>query len=478
MTVVAEQFAPSAVISVGHPRASRFSRTWTIIIAAGDLVMFLLSAWLGTRLVEAITRVHVNAEHVALSAAIYVALWFWIFKRLGLYERSFAMSMRDEIYATVAAMSLGMAPQLILFTLIPSISSSRLVLLTSLGISIAAVTTMRAVAHRARDVEALARDRRVALVGAYERLRAAREELRAVPNTRVLSLAVDDLDIAMATQDTTRASTFERMPWFVKALRWECDTLIFTEIPDPRHIPGLLAAARKWNLQVAFAAPRLRTYAYQLGIDALGHQALIVPRQLRAASPAARLVKRAVDLVIATVALVLTAPLMLACALAITLEDGGPILYRQTRVGRGGVPFEILKFRSMRLDAESAGARFAIRGDSRVTRVGRILRRFSLDELPQLFNVLRGEMSIVGPRPERPIFVEAFRAYHPRYDERHLVLPGITGWAQVNFKRIVAADEVEEKLAHDLFYIENWGLFLDFMIVVKTAVEVLFHRSI
>ena len=477
-TIIAEHLQPLvAAGSTGHPRAHRLSRSWALALGVSDLMMFLLSAWAGARLVEALTLVDVNVQHVALTTAIYVALWFAIFQRLGLYERSFAMSIRDEIYSTVAAMSIGIAPLFIVFTLVPSISSSRLVLLASFGLSLATVTTMRVIAHRAREIEMMTRERRIALVGHSSRLRAARDEFRSVPNTHVLTLAVDEIDLDMATEDTTLAATFEAMPWFTKALRWDCDTLIFTEIPEPRHIPGLLAAAGKWNLEVAFAPPRIRAQAYQLGVDTLGRQTLIVPRPLRSTTSVSRMIKRAFDLAVATTGLILAAPIMLLCALAIRLEDGGPVLYRQTRVGRGGKTFEICKFRSMRVDAEAAGARFAVKGDDRVTRIGRILRRTSLDELPQLFNVLNGEMSIVGPRPERPVFVEAFRAYHPRYDERHLVLPGITGWAQVNFKRVVTEDEVGDKLAHDLFYVENWSLFLDLSIVVKTAVEVLFHRS-
>ena len=153
------------------------------------------------------------------------------------------------------------------------------------------------------------------------------------------------------------------------------------------------------------------------------------------------------------------------------------MLYRQERVGRDGKTFQILKFRSMRIDAEKDGARLATVGDARVTRVGKFIRRTSLDELPQLFNVLRGEMSVVGPRPERPVFVSEFERTFPRYAERHLVAPGITGWAQVYGKRVLDFDDVPEKLRGDLFYVENWSLFMDVAICLKTAAEVLFHKA-
>ena len=118
-----------------------------------------------------------------------------------------------------------------------------------------------------------------------------------------------------------------------------------------------------------------------------------------------------------------------------------------------------------------------MKGDARVTKLGRILRRTSLDELPQIFNVLRNEMSIVGPRPERPVFVEEFRRKFKHYDERHLVKPGITGWSQVNMRRVLQSDDVAEKLKHDLFYVENWSPFVDLSVMTKTALEFLFHRA-
>jgi lipopolysaccharide/colanic/teichoic acid biosynthesis glycosyltransferase len=172
------------------------------------------------------------------------------------------------------------------------------------------------------------------------------------------------------------------------------------------------------------------------------------------------------------------APAMLAVTLLLlTFDRSGPILYRQVRLGRNGKPFNILKFRTMRVDAEANGAQFAVKGDPRVTKLGRLLRRTSLDELPQIFNVLRNDMSIVGPRPERPVFVEEFRRKFKHYDERHLVKPGITGWSQVNMRRVLQSDDVAEKLKHDLFYVENWSPFLDLSVITKTALEFLFHRA-
>ncbi|MBV8727400.1 MAG: sugar transferase, partial [Candidatus Eremiobacteraeota bacterium] len=148
------------------------------------------------------------------------------------------------------------------------------------------------------------------------------------------------------------------------------------------------------------------------------------------------------------------------------------------RVGQHGRIFTMFKFRSMACGAEDAcGPVWASAGDNRATKFGALLRRTSLDELPQLFNVLRGDMSVVGPRPERPFFVEMFRLMLPRYDERHRVKPGITGWSQVHMPRILDPASAGEKLAFDLFYIQHWSIFMDISVLCKTAVEFLFHKA-
>ena len=180
-----------------------------------------------------------------------------------------------------------------------------------------------------------------------------------------------------------------------------------------------------------------------------------------------RAVKRAMDLAIASLTLLLLSPLMAALAVAIKLTSRGPVLYRQPRTGLAGRPFQMLKFRSMYADAELAtGPVWATRGDRRCTPLGRVLRRWSLDELPQLFNVLAGDMSLVGPRPERGVLVEKFRRQIPNYLQRHQVKAGMTGWAQVNGWR--GNTSLRRRLECDLYYISNWSLWLDCKILWMT----------
>lgn len=179
--------------------------------------------------------------------------------------------------------------------------------------------------------------------------------------------------------------------------------------------------------------------------------------------------KRVLDLVVALVGLALALPVMALVALAVRFDSKGAVLYRQTRVGRTGRPFEVLKFRSMRIDAEKDGAaQWATENDPRVTRVGGFLRKYRFDELPQFFNVIRGDMSFVGPRPERPCFIEELRKMIPYYDERHSVRPGITGWAQVQYKYGSSVEDAAKKLEYDLFYLKHMSLSFDLAIIFQT----------
>ena len=189
------------------------------------------------------------------------------------------------------------------------------------------------------------------------------------------------------------------------------------------------------------------------------------------------LLSRAGDVVTCLVFLVATLPLMLVVALLVGLESRGPVLYRQERVGKGGRPFTLLKFRSMRVNAEALGPAWAQQRDPRVTRVGSFMRRTRIDELPQLINILRGEMSFIGPRPERPHFVEQLAAAIPFYRERARVKPGLTGWAQVNYPYGASVEDARAKLSYDLYYVKNRSPLLDLLILLSTVRVILFQEG-
>lgn len=194
--------------------------------------------------------------------------------------------------------------------------------------------------------------------------------------------------------------------------------------------------------------------------------------------PLRRLAKRSFDIISSGVLLVLASPVMLVAAIAIKLDSPGPVLYRQERVGLGGRGFMCIKFRSMRTDAERDGvARWATKNDSRVTRVGAFMRKTRIDELPQLLSVLNGEMSMVGPRPERPSFVAQLREQIPFYDLRHSIKPGLTGWAQVRYSYGASLDDARRKHQFDLYYVKNNSLFLDLLVLIETVTVVLFREG-
>lgn len=188
-------------------------------------------------------------------------------------------------------------------------------------------------------------------------------------------------------------------------------------------------------------------------------------------------IKRLFDLICALGLLFITWPFMLLTALAIRMETTGAALYKQVRTGQSGRTFTILKFRSMGMNAEKSGAQWAAQKDPRVTKVGKFIRLTRLDELPQLINILKGEMSFVGPRPERPEFNSELEKQLPFYGLRHLVRPGLTGWAQVNYPYGASVEDAKEKLQYELFYIKNHSLFLDLQIVLKTVKVVLFGQG-
>ncbi|HDH09655.1 MAG TPA: undecaprenyl-phosphate glucose phosphotransferase [Chloroflexi bacterium] len=244
-------------------------------------------------------------------------------------------------------------------------------------------------------------------------------------------------------------------------------------LPEASHqeILSIIAQCDRGKLNIKVFPDVFQIMASEVGIDDLGGLPLLRVRDVALRGWKLTL-KRAMDIVVSAVGLVLLSPLMLLIALLIKLDSPGPIFYVQERMGLDAKPFWMLKFRSMRQDAEAeTGPVWATKNDPRCTRIGAFMRRFSIDELPQLINVLLGEMSLVGPRPERPVFVEQFRRSIPRYMDRHWQKAGMTGWAQVN--GLKGDTSIAERTKYDLWYVENWSLFLDIKIILKTLYNLL-----
>ena len=262
--------------------------------------------------------------------------------------------------------------------------------------------------------------------------------------------------------------------------------------------PDRLRAGQVWAIVTADLQsldPRLRSHCREAGVRVLTHdefnechlqrveceslpQDWLATARISQQSRAEALLRRGFDVVVAVALLAFTLPVMLITAIAIKCDSPGPVFYRQLRAGQHRRPFSLYKFRSMVVDAEAGGTpRWATPGDKRATNVGRFIRLTRIDELPQLLNVLRGDMSIVGPRPERPGFVEQLGAVIPHYHDRASVKPGITGWAQVNYPYGASVEDARMKLAYDLYYVRRRSLFLDLLILVATVRVVLFQEG-
>ncbi len=243
---------------------------------------------------------------------------------------------------------------------------------------------------------------------------------------------------------------------------------VIIALPEATHqdILTLISECERGRAAIKVFPDLFQIMAGQVGIDVLGGLPLLTVRDV-ALRGWRRTAKRAMDIVGASVVLILASPLMMLTAILIKFDSPGPVFYLQERMGLDARSFQILKFRSMRTDAEVHGPGWTRPGDPRVTRLGNTLRRLNVDELPQLINVLLGEMSLVGPRPERPVYVAQFRRSIPRYMDRHREKAGMTGWAQVNGLR--GDTSIIERTKYDLWYIENWSLLLDIKILIRTA---------
>jgi exopolysaccharide biosynthesis polyprenyl glycosylphosphotransferase len=467
-----------AVVAGSSPRASersrairRFDSNEALGLFLSDLLMIAVASCLAIWCI--IQFNHTLYARVAESALIWTAASMWVFKELGLYRISYALDCKDEWYYVIVGLTIGITPLLLFFSAIPSLSSSRLVLIASFALSIVLVGTSRSLIHGRFKARGDQYRRRIALVAASEHLLSIADAM-GTSSSSLSFVAVRDTEEAISAALNEAA-----VSWYDRVKEEGCNEIIFAGMPTA-YTAFMVERAARDHITIGFAPPGFSSQAGPLGVLTAPRQSILIAGRIAARKPTNLFLKRLFDIVVASAALVLTFPIMLAAIVAIGLESGRPVIFRQTRIGRGGKPFEILKLRSMVRDAEAkCGPVWAIGDpvkDHRTTKVGAFIRKTSIDELPQFINVLRGEMSIVGPRPERPCFVEHFRKENLRYDERHLVRPGITGWAHVHMRRSPGLELIGERLDLDLFYIENYSLLLDIFITFKTGVEVLFQR--
>ncbi|MDX2163275.1 MAG: undecaprenyl-phosphate glucose phosphotransferase [bacterium] len=251
---------------------------------------------------------------------------------------------------------------------------------------------------------------------------------------------------------------------------------VIIALPDPQRseLVDLITLCQRGRVDIKVYPDMFAYMAGDLSVDDLGGTPLITVRDTALRGWKLSL-KRGLDIVGSMLGLILLSPFMLLTAILIKLESPGGVFFTQQRMGLDGRPFHMIKFRSMRSDAEANGPGWTVPGDPRVTRVGAFMRKTNWDEIPQLINVLIGEMSLVGPRPERPVYVQQFREMIPRYMERHREKAGMTGWAQVNGLR--GDTSIADRTSYDLWYVENWSLWLDIKIIMRTVMQTILRRD-
>ncbi len=297
------------------------------MLFVSDVLCFLVASGLGAL----IGFHHWDSQrivgHLLVAEGIFVALWVVVFDRLGLYRRTYALSMKDELYYTTAALILGTIPQLVLFTIYPGISTSRVALLYGMLFSILMVGASRSVLHRLRNSKVFNRHRRTCVIGTAARVSSAVQSLDLPDDSETLLLVVDDIDESVAQIDLTRDADLSTIEWFKQARDWGCDVLILTEIVPPHLVAHLIEVSARVHIRLAFAPPRIARYAYDLSLQMDGRQALIVPIRLRACTPRAQLFKRWMDIAFASLALLLAAPVMAIAAIAVYLDSGWPVIF-------------------------------------------------------------------------------------------------------------------------------------------------------
>jgi exopolysaccharide biosynthesis polyprenyl glycosylphosphotransferase len=445
-------------------------------------IAFLASYWIRfqsplTDFVE-VTLGYPPIEAYVLGSVFVIPVWLWLFNTRGMYNPRRNVYFSDEFFAVVRLVFLGMLVVMSGAFFFRAFSFSRLVFAILGGTAVVSISLGRyAVLKFEQSWYRTGHDiKRAVVVGMNESAHRVFERINAHPSlgyavVGFFSPTERDRDFSMPLP---HLGAMKDVAAYAKSS--SIDT-IFIALHDSEHaqLYPLVQECEGFNIELMLVPDILELLTSQVKLKTIEGIPFIPVKSLPM-STWNQIVKRTFDLVVALFLLVVISPLFALLALLVKLTSPGPIFFAQERVGLDGSSFRVLKFRSMRADAEhTTGPVWAQKNDPRATSVGMFLRRFSLDELPQLFNVLKGEMSLVGPRPERPYFVEQFKSQIPKYLDRHRVKTGMTGWAQVNGLR--GNSTIEDRTKFDVYYVENWSLVFDVKIILKTVRAVLFGKD-
>ncbi len=410
-------------------------------------------------------------------AILFAFFMIVVMAALGLYQDEPPESFIAILNRTIIAFAAGSALMSVVFYLFPNTYIGRGVFAYTAAFAFGAILIVRTVFFQWTAFGLI--KKRVLILGAGEQARAILElvsrkghrdaiEVVGVHPLTTADVAVSGVNILPITMSVSEAANQFGVHEIIIAMREQRGGAL----PVSQLLDCKLRGVQITDLQSFFERE-----LGQIRLDSLKASWLVFGEGCRQGL-IRETVKRLFDVIVSGLLLLVALPVIILTAMLIRLEGGGPIFYRQERVGQGGRVFEILKFRSMRHDAELDGKpKWAISNDDRITRIGRFIRRTRIDELPQVINVLRGEMSFVGPRPERPFFVRQLVQEIPFYAARHSVKPGITGWAQVRYPYGASLQDASQKLQYDLYYVKNHTLFLDLLILVETVEVVLWGKG-
>jgi sugar transferase (PEP-CTERM system associated) len=410
---------------------------------------------------------------------VYTLVILVAFTAMGLYQRHMREGMPGIILRVLVGMVLGSIGLIMIFYLFPQLYMGRGIFTLALGISLILICILRIIYYQMVDQSAL--KRRVLVLGTGERAASIERSLRRKSDYRGFEI-IGYVQLIEGKESVDKSKTFRLDTSIVDfALKKDVDEIVVAMDERRRSFPiDDLLECKLQGIEILDLLNFFERETSKIKLDLLSPSWVIFSQGFRRGG-LRTYIGRLFDLFASIIILLITWPFMLATTIAIVIECRSfqcPVLFRQTRVGLNGKEFEVLKFRSMVVEAEKDGkAQWATKNDSRVTRVGRFIRKTRIDELPQLFNVIRGDMSFVGPRPERPEFVKDLGMKLPYYDERHRVKPGITGWAQMNYPYGASDRDALEKLQFDLYYVKNNTLMLDLLILLQTVEVVIFGKG-
>lgn len=452
---------------------------WMVLLGAAELLLFAISMVAAThvRYWGAADQVALHTPGLWPRSLVFAAVLVLALVALGLYQPRLRESWLAVLARQAIGFVLGGIGVVLLYYIVPPAYVGRGILTLALLIAFPLVVLVRILFLRLVDVEAL--KRRVLVIGAGARAASIVRQMRRRVDRRGFHL----LGFVALPGEEMCVPKEQLLDMPADLLTW-VRTEGVNEIvigPDDRRgkLPmQQLLDCRLMGVSISSLSTFFERESGRVQMELTDPSWLLFSGGFDA-TPLRRVSKRAFDMASALLVMLVTWPFMLLTAAAIMVESGWrqPVLYRQQRVGEHGNGFQLIKFRSMCTDAEKDGAQWASTDDDRVTRVGRFTRKARLDELPQLWNVLRGDMSFVGPRPERPVFVDQLAQSIRYYPMRHCVKPGLTGWAQLNYPYGASEKDAAEKLKYDLYYVKNHSMLLDTMILMQTVEIVLFGRG-